>query len=419
MGKVISNIMAMGFIQMTNFIIPLITFPYLTRTLGLSNYGKANYALAIVLYLTSINEYGFSNLATREVSINRQDHKYLSKILCEVLSAKALLLFIIIILMSISLIIFPKLGKEPVLYLSGIIYLLGNALLPTWMFLGIERMKALTYINITSKVLTLASILLFIKQPNDYKFVIFSYGLPSLVVSIVSITLLIKEENIILKLPSLLSILTQLKRGWPFFQINISTLILNSSYLIVLGFFVSDKDLGRYSVAEKLAFLNWQLIIVISQSIYPHICLLAAQSHKLLVGFVRRIYIVFGVVFLIVCSSIFVFANDILYLVSGTYDLSAGKILTILSFHGFVVFLNMPIYQTLLAYGLQGPVSKLFNALAIVGLCCNIVLSWAFGINGAAIAVITTQILITTSLFIMLEFKFSNYSFLHRIQEKI
>ncbi|EEY9447163.1 flippase, partial [Escherichia coli] len=47
-------------IQGVNYIIPLVTIPYLVRVLGLEVYGKYSIILSVLQYLVIITDYGFN-----------------------------------------------------------------------------------------------------------------------------------------------------------------------------------------------------------------------------------------------------------------------------------------------------------------------------------------------------------------------
>ena len=49
-----------------NMAFPLITYPYVTRVLGVENLGKYNFASSIIGYLTLISAFGISSYAIRE-----------------------------------------------------------------------------------------------------------------------------------------------------------------------------------------------------------------------------------------------------------------------------------------------------------------------------------------------------------------
>ncbi|RYC68541.1 MULTISPECIES: oligosaccharide flippase family protein [Spirosoma] len=408
--KIGANLIALGFVQVTNFVIPIITFPYLVRVVGIDKYGTVSYALTILVYLITVTDYGFGISATREVAQNKNNCLHISALFFNVLAAKIFLLLIVTIGLAGGIIIYPRFGAEPIIYSSGFLYILGNVLLPTWFFQGVERMKYITYLNIISKLLILILLFLFIKERESYRYVVFIYGVANTLTGILGTYLAIKKEKLELRIPTIAAVKNQLTEGWAFFALSLSSLISNSSTIVILGFYVNDSELGKYSIAEKVTFLLWQLLIIVSQAMYPHVCQLAGESHERLVGFVKKIAFSLSFTMLFLCIALFGASEYLVYLITGSYQADIALVLKILSFNGFIVSLNIPFYQTLLAYKLQKHTANIFNIMVFVSVFLTVVLCWKAGIIGAAVVVVLTQTIIVLSLIVLLEYKFPQYS---------
>ncbi|MCC5613179.1 polysaccharide biosynthesis C-terminal domain-containing protein, partial [Nostoc sp. CHAB 5834] len=90
----------------------------------------------------------------------------------------------------------------------------------------------------------------------------------------------------------------------------------------------------------------------------------------------------------------------------------AVSILRIMIFVPFVVCLNIPTYQTQLANSITHENTKIYGYAAVfnVILCMTLVSFW--GAMGAAVTMLTTQIIITGALYFVTEVKFPQYSLL-------
>jgi O-antigen/teichoic acid export membrane protein len=58
-GKLGGNIASMIVWQLCNYVIPLLTFPYLTRVLGVGQFGVYALCFAIASYFVLITDWGF------------------------------------------------------------------------------------------------------------------------------------------------------------------------------------------------------------------------------------------------------------------------------------------------------------------------------------------------------------------------
>lgn len=88
---IIRNALALTLVQGANFLLPLLTLPYLSRVLGPSHFGAMSLALAVMSYFTLLTDYGFNWSATKQIAENRHDPQAVRRIFWEVMSAKALL----------------------------------------------------------------------------------------------------------------------------------------------------------------------------------------------------------------------------------------------------------------------------------------------------------------------------------------
>src|SRR4051812_12267388 len=86
--NVVHNLFATYGLYCSNYLLALVTVPYLVRVLGPSDWGLVAFVQAFGGYLLQLVEFGFGYSGTREVARHRESIDKLAEILASVLGAK-------------------------------------------------------------------------------------------------------------------------------------------------------------------------------------------------------------------------------------------------------------------------------------------------------------------------------------------
>jgi len=267
--KVIENIASLSILNALNYLFPLILIPYLISVLGLDTFGKYSFALAVLQYMSLSVNYGFQFSGTNQIAINRDDNEVISEIFSNIISTRLLISIIAIITLLILIYTIPILSSISLLLIFGIGIIIGNALVPTWFFQGLEEMKYLTVINLIPKLISTIAIMMFVKSEFDYTLITMFMSIGQLVAGLFSISLAFLSFKLVWKKPSYDKIFFQLKDSWFIFLSTIGMNLYRETNTILLGFLTDFSLVGIYSAAEKLIKIIQSLVNPITQALFP------------------------------------------------------------------------------------------------------------------------------------------------------
>lgn len=390
------NFSYLSALQIINLLIPLITYPYLIRVLGKETYGLVVFAQAIIGYLLIVVSFGFNVSATQAVSVHRDNKEKLHEIVSSVLSIKIILFVFSFVLLFLLLFFIPNAQGYEILFLFTMTICFTDVLFPVWYFQGIEEMKYITYITLTSRIVLLALIFILIKTPNDYLLVPIIYGISHLISGIIALYIIFNKHKIRFRFQTLKTLKYYLTDSFPLFISNLSVSLYVSTNKVITGAFLGMEAVAYYDLAEKLTTVMKVPQSILSQSVFPQI------SKDKNIGFVKRMFklsIVFHIVFVI---SILLVSKYIILILGGAEMLPALVIVNILILTVPIIAMsNIFGYQVLVPFGFKKIFSKVVVSSGLVYFL-QIFILWitiGFSIINISIITLTTEIFVTGYMF--------------------
>ena len=404
--RLLENFISLSILQGANYILPLITLPYLVRVLGPEKFGLIAFAQAFIQYFNILTDYGFRLSATKEISINRDNEKKLSEIFSSVIIIKLGLLILSITIMTIIVFSVQKFKKDWLVYYLTFGIVIGQTLFPIWFFQGIEKMRYITILDLISKLIFTVLVFIFVRKTADYIYVPLLNSIGSCVSAFLSLWIVFKNFNVSFKIPKLTVIKHQLKEGWYIFISTVAISLYTISNTFILGLFTNNTIVGYYSAAEKLIKAAQGLLTPISQTIYPHISKLVKESKKEALRFVRQITFLIGGISFIISITIFIFADLIVKIFLGNQYIESVFVLRILSFLPFIVALsNIFGIQTMLTFNYKKAFSKILIIASFINILLAFILVPFYQHIGISLAVLISEIFVTVSMFLYLHKK--------------
>jgi PST family polysaccharide transporter len=270
-SKLIGNFFALISIKGLELLIPLLTIPYLLRTIGIEKYGTIGFALAFATYFGTISQYGFAVTATRDIARTKEDKNELNKKISSVFFATLILSISCMIAACALIAIIPAFENEKILFFLCTAQAITQALFPTWIFQGIERMAFISYMSIISKIMYLAGLLIFVHRPEDYVLVPILNITSNAAMLIGSIWIVNKTFKIKINWPGKKPITDELISSRHAFANQFTPTLYNNTTIFILGVTSSPTNIGIFTAAMKIIDAACSLAYVISNTFLPHL----------------------------------------------------------------------------------------------------------------------------------------------------
>ncbi|MGX2949462.1 oligosaccharide flippase family protein, partial [Ursidibacter sp. B-7004-1] len=99
----------------SNFLFPLITFPYISRILQPEGTGKVAFATSFVTYFVMFASFGVANYGVRAIAQARDNKNTLTKVTHEILFVNIIMMFFAYVIFALTLFFSDKLWQERIL----------------------------------------------------------------------------------------------------------------------------------------------------------------------------------------------------------------------------------------------------------------------------------------------------------------
>lgn len=386
----IQNFSYLSALQVFNMLLPLITYPYLIRILGKETYGLIVFAQAIIGYLVILVSFGFNISATKEVSIHRNNKEKLSEIINSVLILKGILFLFSLVILTALLYFIPQAHGYEILFYLTMHICLYELIFPIFYFQGIEKMKYITYLNLVSRLIFLALIFILVKSKSDYLLVPLINGIGAIIVGIISILFIIKDQ-IVFRAQPINVLFTYFKKSYVMALAYASNTFKTNFNIIIVKFLFSFSEVAYFDLALKISNIGNTFLDLISQTVFPK------MSREKNANFLMKIIKLSLGTSLLFILFIQIFAKPIIETLGGIEMLPAINILRIIVFfipiyitgsllgrnclivHGFdqQVLLSM-LYSSIVYATLIGVCYMIGINVTLTGLILAYLGSWAF-----------------------------------------
>ena len=377
----------------SNFIFPLITFPYVSRVLGASGTGKVSFAISVVSYFTMVAALGVPTYGIRAAAKVRDDQEKLNRTTQEILIIH---LFMMVIVSIMAILFVPRFQSDRTLFLVVGISILLDPLGVNWLYQGLEQYGYIAKRSIFLKFIGVILMFMFIHSPDDYVF----YGVTSILASAGSnvLNFINLRKYISLKPVGNYDIKQHLKPILILFAQVVAVNIYTNLDNVMLGFMKTDVDVGLYAAAVKVKTILTSLVTSLGAVLLPRLSYYIMEGKKEeFQGLIKKAYnFVIVIAFPLMLFTIF-YAKDCLIFLSGNEFIGATLAMQIIAPTILLIGLsNLLGIQVLTPLNKEKQLVYSVVAGALVDLILNIIFIPKMGAAGASFGTLVAEFVVLT-----------------------
>ncbi len=310
------NVVALGWIQVATFLVPLITLPYVARVLSQSEFGLVVFSQGFAIVLTIFIDWGFTYYGVRAVAAARHDRAELANVVARVRGAQLFLAVASIPVALACLLLVPKLHDHPGFLVLAWIAAVSTGLMTNWYFVGIEQLRRVALIQLSLRVFAAALTFVLVTQSGDGWIVLALYAASSVAMWLVLDVLMYRQVP--LRLPPLRASIEGVRGAGTLFMGTVAATMYTSFNVVLLGLFASATAVAHFGASERLLRASLAVIAPIGGAVYPRLAYLQStnRSHR-----ARQLLgvsiVVVGGLGLLIAGTLAVFAPHIIRIVYG------------------------------------------------------------------------------------------------------
>lgn len=395
------SIAALGGLQLAHYVVPLVTLPYLTRTLHVEGFGKLAFATALVAYFTLATEFGFGWSATRAIAAAREDKETVSRVFWETWMAQWALALAAAIVFAALLATVPVLRADAPLYLAAFLQVLGTVLFPTWLLQGLERMREMAGFEIAGRLLTIPLLLALVRDTGDAAWAAACISAGSLFTGVAVLAWLLQRKLLLWRPASPRRVVAVLQESAPIFWSRVWISTYTTLLPLMLGATSGAAAVAQFSLADRIMRAAQAMLAPVSNALFPRLSFLYRTDPGGARELVGR-----SAIFIAMCAfglsvGLWLGADLAVAVLGGPNFAPAASVLRLLAPLPIVVALsNIFGVQIMLPRGLNTEFTRIIRASALAGLVAMVPLCMAFAATGAALSWLGTEVCVTVLMYL-------------------
>lgn len=372
-------------LTLAGYIFPLITYPYVSRVLGVTNIGICNFIDGIIGYFMLFASLGIGSYGVREIARYNDIPKKRNDVFSNLFAISIITYSLSLIALIVCTFTVPTMKEYKPFLGVGATKLIFNLFAVNWFFLGISDFRYITIRSIAIRILYVISVFVFIHNKND-ALIYYTLTCGAVVVnSLINWFYGKKYWSLSFKH---LHIKEHIKPVLTFGFYAIVTSMYTSFNTVFLGFVCNDTEVGYFTTATKLyaiimaVFSAFTTVMVprvaklLKEKDYEHLQHIASDTFALI--------IMFAIPIIAFCE---LNAPDIILILSGKgYEGAIVPFRIVILLLVIIGFEQIIIQQFLMASTSNKAIMTVGVVGVIIGVSMNIILTPKIASTGSALA---------------------------------
>lgn len=396
MPSVKKNFAWSSILTVAGYIFPLLTFPYVTRVLGVEGIGNYQYAVSVIHYFIVFACLGIDTIGIREIAKAKGNPEEMSRIYSSLLCLNLITTVLSVIVLLILIVFIPSFASHSKMLYIGVAWVFANSLVIEWLFKGLENFKYITIRAIIIRCIYVAAVFIFVRNPEDYVIYFILTTLITVVNALINQSYSRQFVRFSITNVDLKPFLS------PFIILGIYK-ILTSMYtsfnVMFLGAVCGDSEVGLYSTSVKMYGIIMSFFTAFTGVMLPRMSAVVAEGKekefKRLTSKSIDFLLCFSLPIIVISE---VYAPNIIRIIAG--EGFAGSVLSMRIVMPLMLVIG---YEQIIIIQMLFPLKKdkviLINSCvgAVVALLLDFILVPQFGNVGSAIVWCCSEITVLVS----------------------
>ena len=389
------NLASLYGVQAIYSLAPLIVIPYLTRVMGPTGYGTLAFFQSLIAYGIIVLNFGFYVSAVRDGSRLRENPKLLGEKFKRVAAAKVLLLCVVVSLMILATLFSDTISENRGLFFACGLQLVGNIVLPTWLFQAVEQAHKMLTPQIVAKLSTTLLIIVFVQSANDIVLAATLLSASDILCGLIlwrDVARIVSLEG---GIPKFREVIHELRADFPLFRISLGSVLYTVFNPLLIEIFSGPASVAYYSISMRIATTATKVTSPLIQAVSPRLSVLVLEDRRRAISLLMKAGTALSALTILIGLAMFVGARNILTIVAGGQFLGAESVLRALSPLAFLMVMGSLFGQNFAVHiGLEKSIARAYWGIGVLTALLMVPAVYAFGPLGSAILVVLSEIVV-------------------------